>query len=400
MSNEKKDIKNNAIDLNNRKTAEEIQNSLALADAIFESIYNGLLVVNKYGVLIKYNSKFAEMWNIPYDLPTHDTNKKLLNTVLSQMADPEEFKAKVLDLYANLKSESFDLIYFKDGRIFERYSKPIYIESEVIGRVWSFQDVSKQKQAEEDLKHSIELLRQSNSEKDKFFSIIAHDLRNPFNGFLGFTDILKTDLRKMTLNEIEMIVNNMNNSAHRLFGLLTNLLEWSMAKRGLMEINPEKVNLNEIVQSVLNICNESLTAKDINLRNEISNDILFTADKRKLESILRNLISNAVKFSYRNSEIRIRSEKMDGLALIKVYDTGVGIKQADLVKLFKINSDFSLKGTENEGGTGLGLVLCSEFVRKNNGSISVDSVYGKGSIFSLSLPMESTNRDETPHSEK
>ena len=387
MSNGKKDIKNNGGNLINRKTAEDIKSSLALADAIFESIYNGLLVVNKYGVLIKYNSKFAEMWNIPYDLPTHDTNKKLLNTVLSQMANPEEFKAKVLDLYANLKSESFDLIYFKDGRIFERYSKPIYIESEVIGRVWSFQDVSKQKQAEEDLKHSIELLRQSNSEKDKFFSIIAHDLRNPFNGFLGFTDILKTDLRKMTLNEIEMIVNNMNNSAHRLFGLLTNLLEWSMAKRGLMEINPEKVNLNEIVQSVLNICNESLTAKDINLRNEISNDILFTADKRKLESILRNLISNAIKFTNSGGVVTISANRLEDSINISIKDTGIGMNNDMISDLFKIDKMTCRKGTSDEPSTGLGLILCKELVSKHNGKITVESEEGKGTEFVVSLPL-------------
>ena len=386
MSNEKKDIKNNAIDLNNRKTAEEIQNSLALADAIFESIYNGLLVVNKEGVLIKFNRKFAEMWNIPYDLPTHEKNKKLLDSVLSQMDDPEEFKAKVLELYANPKSESFDLIYFKDGRIFERYSKPIYIESETIGRVWSFHDVSKQKQAEEDLKHSNELLRKTNSEKDKFFSIIAHDLRNPFNGFLGFTDILKTDLRKMSINEVEMIVTDMNNSAHKLFGLLTNLLEWSMAKRGLTELNPEKVNLNEIVLSVINICRETLIDKGITLKNEIPDDIYLTADKQKLESILRNLISNAMKFTRTGGCVTLSAKRTNEYLEISVKDTGIGMSEKIINDLFHIDKMTGRTGTAGETSTGLGLLLCKEFVEKHNGKLSVTSEVEKGTEFIVKLP--------------
>lgn len=386
MSNGKKDIKNNVGNLSNYNSAEDIQNSLALAVAVFESIYNGLLVVNKDGILIKYNRKFAEMWNIPYDLPTHEKNKKLLNSVLSQMADPEEFKSKVLDLYANPKSESFDLIYFKDGRIFERYSKPIYIKSEVIGRVWSFQDVSKQKQAEEDIKHSNELLRKTNSEKDKFFSIIAHDLRNPFNGFLGFTDILKTDLRKMTLIEIEMIVNDMNKSAHKLFGLLTNLLEWSMAKRGMLELNSEKVNLNEIVLSVLNICQKSLTDKGITLRNEISDDIFLSADKQKLDSIFRNLISNAMKFTRTGGCVTLSAKRTNEYLEISVKDTGIGMSEKMINDLFQIDKMTGRKGTAGESSTGLGLLLCKEFVEKHNGKLSVTSEVEKGTEFIIRLP--------------
>ncbi len=138
----------------------------------------------------------------------------------------------------------------------------------------------------------------------------------------------------------------------------------------------------------------ALANKEIKLKLELENDLKIYADKAMINTVIRNLISNAVKFSYRNSEIKIKTEKLNGTAVISVYDAGVGIRQGDLAKLFSINSDFSLKGTENEGGTGLGLVLCSEFVRKNNGSISVDSVYGKGSIFSLALPFDNTNSTE------
>ncbi len=386
MGNLKMDKKGNESELNSQKAEEDIKNSIALADAIFESIYNGLLVVNKDGELIKFNRKFAEMWNIQYDMPTHEENKKLLNSVLSQMADPDEFKAKVLELYSNPESESFELIYFKDGRIFERYSKPIKIDSETIGRVWSFQDVSKQKHAEEELKFSNELLRKTNSEKDKFFSIIAHDLRSPFTGFLGFTDILKKDLRSMSLNEIEMIAVDMNNSAYKLFGLLTNLLEWSMAKRGLMELNPEKVNLNVIVLSVINIFKDTLIDKGIVLRNEISDDIVLTADIQKLESILRNLISNAIKFTRTGGCVTLSAKRTNDYLEISVKDTGIGISERMLSDLFQIDKMTGRTGTANEPSSGLGLLLCKEFVEKHNGNISVISEEGKGTEFVIRLP--------------
>ena len=375
----------NGFELNNNNSKTDIQNSLALADAVFESIYNGLLVVNKDGEFIKFNRKFAEMWNIPYDIPELAENRKLLDTVLSQMADPEEFKAKVLELYSNPESESIDLIYFKDGRIFERYSKPIYIESEVIGRVWSFQDVSKQKQAEIDLQNSNELLRKTNSEKDKFFSIIAHDLRNPFTGFLGFTDILKKDLWNLPLNEIEVIVNDMNNSAHKLFGLLTNLLEWSMSKRGLSELNPEYLNLNEIIFSITNICKDTLKEKGIELRNEISDDIFITADRQKLASILRNLISNALKFTRKGGSVILSAKKTKDCVDISVKDTGIGMSEEMINDLFHVDKMTRRTGTAGELSTGLGLLLCKEFVEMHHGKISVKSEINKGTEFVVSL---------------
>jgi len=386
MVNGKRDKKTKESVLSSQKAVEDIRSSLALADAIFESIYNGLLVVNKNGELIKFNKKFAEMWNIPYGIPSHEENKKLLNSVLSQMADPDEFKAKVLELYSNPETESFDLIYFRDGRVFERYSKSIKIDSETIGRVWSFHDVSKQKQAEEELKFSNELLRKTNSEKDKFFSIIAHDLRNPFNGFLGFTDILKKDLRSMSLNEIEMIAVDMNNSAYKLFGLLTNLLEWSMAKRGLMWLNPEKVNLKVIVLSVINIFKDTLIDKSIVLKNEISDDIVLTADIQKLESILRNLISNAIKFTRTGGCVTLSAKRTKDFVEISVKDTGIGISEQMMSDLFQIDKMTGRTGTADEPSTGLGMLLCKEFVEKHKGNISVTSEEGKGTEFIVSLP--------------
>jgi len=342
------------------------------------------------GKIIDVNEKFFDLSGYSPDEIKDESTLSL--GIWHNLSDRDEVLAKLKS--GNLIQGEERVFQRKDGKLLNGVLSSVVINVDHKNIILStIIDVTERKQM-------VEKLKELNASKDKFFSILAHDLINPFNSILGLSELLTDEEITNSKDEIRKLSQLIHQSSEKALNLVKNLLEWSRSQTGRLVVKPQMFSSSELVQETAQLYAAAMANKEIKLKLELVNDLNIFADKAMINTVLRNLISNAVKFSYRNSEIRIRSEKMDGLALIKVYDTGVGIKQADLAKLFKIKSDFSLKGTENEGGTGLGLVLCSEFVRKNNGSISVDSVYGKGSIFSLSLPMESTNRDETPHSEK
>lgn len=253
----------------------------------------------------------------------------------------------------------------------------------------TFIDITERKQAQEDLLKSEADLRKLNSEKDKFFSIIAHDLRSPFTGFLGLTELMVTDMKNSSLKEYQEIGGLLHSSATNLFGLLTNLLEWSKMQRGLTAFNPEKLSLKRLAEEVINVFDETAKKKGIKIEEEISEEIFVTADKRMLETIARNLISNALKFTKKGGSVTISakesSAESNGTIEISVKDSGIGMDKELMNKLFKIDTQTSRKGTDNERSTGLGLLLCKEFIEKHKGEILVESEEGKGSRFSFTL---------------
>jgi PAS domain S-box-containing protein len=370
-----------------KKDEDDKQNILALSEATLESVHNGILAVGNNENIIKTNEEFVKMWNVPKDIIGSGDDSKLLNYVLEQLIEPDEFIKKVKELYANPQTESFDLIYFKDGRVYERISKPMHIDGRAVGRVWSFFDISKRKQREEEIKHKNEELIKINAEKDKFFSIIAHDLRSPFNVFLGFTEMLKEDIHNLSLKELQNIANSMNRSANNLFELLTNLLEWSMIKRNDYAFHPVKLSLKKIINESLDLYAETREKKAIELKTEISDDIFITADESMLKTIMRNLISNALKFTNKGGLVTVSTNISDDVAAISVKDTGIGMPETLINDLFNIDVRTNRNGTDNERSTGLGLLLCKEFIEIHKGKISIKSEEGKGSEITVSLPL-------------
>ena len=222
--------------------------------------------------------------------------------------------------------------------------------------------------------------------KDKFFNIVAHDLKIPFTSLLGSSELLFNNIDQMSSQNIKKLSLILNDSAKGGFSILQNLLDWSRSQTGSLKISPEKINLKDLIQE--NISNLQLSAanKEIKLINESTEDIHITADKNMLNTILRNLLSNALKFSYRHGTITINAKiEKDGI-VVSVKDSGVGILAENVKKLFSIESRNTLPGTENEQGTGLGLKLCKEFIEKLNGKIWVESTENKGSTFSFLIP--------------
>jgi PAS domain S-box-containing protein len=246
------------------------------------------------------------------------------------------------------------------------------------------------KKAEEEIRLKNEILQIINAEKDKFFSILAHDLKGPLSAFLGATQILTEEIQNMTLEEIKEITISMKESATNIYGLLENLLEWSRLKRGMMDYSPEKINVKQKIPASIEVLKESVRKKGIKINYSLPEDLTIYADSHMFETVIRNLVSNAIKFTPKSGEISISAEAVQDKTIeIKICDSGIGMSQELLGKLFLLNEKTSRKGTEGEPSTGLGLLLCKEFIEKHNGKIQVESEEGKGSTFSFAVPMNS-----------
>lgn len=234
-------------------------------------------------------------------------------------------------------------------------------------------------------------LNKLNTTKDKFFSIIAHDLVNPFNTLLGFSNILLENHEEYDLNKQKEYLQIINNSSKKNFNLVTNLLTWSKAQIGQIQYNPEKLNVKTIIDDIILLFTETTVNKSIKMFAEIDESYHIYTDDNMLKVVLRNLISNAIKFTPKGGSITVSVSfilinKEQSFIMIKVKDSGMGISEENQQKLFSVGTNISTKGTESETGTGLGLVLCYEFTTKMSGEIWVESELGKGSTFFLRLP--------------
>ena len=259
----------------------------------------------------------------------------------------------------------------------------------VIGLAGINRDITACKKAEEEINLKNELLITINAEKDKFFSIIAHDLKGPLSAFLDATQILTEEIQNMSLEEIKDITISMKDSASNIYGLLENLLEWSRLKRGMMNFDPAIINLKKIITGCLEVLKESASKKEIKITSSLPDNIEIYADSHMLETVVRNLVSNAIKFTPKSGEISLTATATKGNTIeIKVSDNGIGMPGALINKLFLLNEKTNRLGTEGELSSGLGLLLCKEFIDKHGGKIWVESEEGKGSTFSFTVPVK------------
>jgi|GEM_PF-1886301 two-component system sensor histidine kinase/response regulator len=239
---------------------------------------------------------------------------------------------------------------------------------------------------QEKLKKYSEELEVLNATKDKFFSILAHDLKSPFNAFIGITDILAEDIDILDKEQIKSFVLDINRSAHSQFKLLENLLAWAQMQRGLMKFEPIELEINTVINDVFQLYLDNAMEKDLKLINETPLGKTIKADHNMLYLLLRNLVYNAIKFTNPGGEIRVGENATSGFSEIYVADNGVGINPSSLSKMFRIESQSTTLGTAHEKGTGLGLVLCKDMVEKNGGTIRVSSEVGVGTTFYFTIP--------------
>jgi signal transduction histidine kinase/ligand-binding sensor domain-containing protein len=231
-------------------------------------------------------------------------------------------------------------------------------------------------------------LNELNASKDKFFSIIAHDLKSPFNTIIGFSDILIEEVTAGDIAKGNEYARRIHSSAVQTFRLLENLLEWANSQTGKISYNPSPVNLDELFKEDFGTLNDMAIRKNIELKPFIPEKLMVLADRNMIKTVFRNLISNAIKFTPKNGKVEVNALTNDKYAEIAVSDNGIGMSKEIIAKLFRIDANLLTPGTENEKGTGLGLFLCKEFVEKHGGKIWVESESGKGSVFKFLLPLD------------
>lgn len=228
-------------------------------------------------------------------------------------------------------------------------------------------------------------LERLNKTKDKFFSIIAHDLRAPFNALVGLSSILESSYDMLSDTERKNYINDLNEASKSAYGLLENLLTWSRVQSNSIVIRKENINISELISECVRPYVATAKLKNISIIHSSSNNITVFADPFCIKTIILNLINNAIKFTKQGGSITLSAQDKNGQSIISVSDNGIGMDQDQIEKLFKIDQGKSTLGTQDETGTGLGLVLCHEFIKKNNGEIWVDSTPQKGSTFSFSI---------------
>ncbi|MGE5351126.1 MAG: PAS domain S-box protein [Acidobacteriota bacterium] len=253
-------------------------------------------------------------------------------------------------------------------------------------------NISLYKKASEDLEKVTEALRESNDTKDKFLSIISHDLRTPFSSILGFTDLLLSD-GDLSETQRTQYITFIQESSKNMLGLVNSLLDWTRLQTGRMKFEPERLNIRDVIQKSITIMAGTALQKGIRLELLLEQDTHVHADHNLLLQVFNNLISNSIKFTNFGGAISISCTPGKGLTNYHfiVKDTGVGIKKEDLGKLFRVDSKFTLEGTKGEKGSGLGLSIVREIIEKHGGEIYVESEFGKGSEFHFTLPAAAAN---------
>ena len=370
----------------------ETQKALKESEEKFRSIFEnsgiGKAILTPKGEFIKVNNSFAEM--LGYGI------EEFNNIHILDITHPSEIEhtlqiMKELEQDKSLHYIQYENKYLrKNGKTFWGYViiTPIPDES---GKpsflIAQLQDITIRKNAEVKLINHAEELQELNQSKDKFFSIISHDLRSPFNALLGLSEYTTKFFDDLSKEEIKESIENIHASSKKVYNLMQNLLEWAQIQTGGLEFEKSKIDLCEILKSILELYKETANSKNINLTSNISNSIFLYADLYMIETVLRNLVSNGIKFTHPGGNISISAAVKSDLVEVTVEDNGIGITPDNQKKLFSIDKQYRVDGTDDEKGTGLGLILCKDFVEKNNGTISVKSELKEGSKFTFTVPL-------------
>lgn len=379
---------------------------------LMDSLIGGIIFEDVNAKIVHVNKSLCDLFYLGncYKKWPNQESAVLLNTISQRFEDPLTFLSMISELSLTRKAIKQSEYNLLDGRTLEIDYIPVYVGNEYNGRLWHFLDITDRVNADAELKKNQVLLvkrteelikvneklrtsekelRKSNAEKDRFFSIIAHDLRYPFSPILGFSEMLAEEAENLTPAEIVDYANAIHNSSKSLYKLVENLLQWSRVQSGRMNIEPVLFNLFDMVRDNITVYSGQALAKGVKIVCDLGKHINVYADPNTIETVLRNLISNAVKFTENTGTVIIQASEEDDIVTISVQDTGVGIKKSDIDKLFRIDNQFSTPGTENEKGTGLGLILVKDFVELNKGNIFVESKPGLGTKISFTLPAKS-----------
>lgn len=346
---------------------------------IFESLEHGILTIDAdNGKITDVNQTLSDLigfdteqimgkyiWEIPI-FSEIITSEKELPSLLNNLKKHYSFEIKGNSLDLEVVSNAYEFDHTKEIQL-------------------NFKDISERTQYLNALEESQASLEALNSAKDKFFSILSHDLRSPFNSILGFTELLNEKIDREDYRKVKQYSQIIQKSSWNAMELLTNLLEWSRSLNNKIDFKPENISLSPLVDEVLKFSEPAAEQKSITLTKEIEN-ISLVADKAMLNTVLRNLISNAIKFTHCGGQVKVSAKLQNDSVKISISDNGIGMEPQLLEHLFEFGEKQSRKGTMQETGTGLGLVLCKEFVQKHQGTIWAESNVDEGSTFHFTIP--------------
>lgn len=374
-----------AIDISENKRSENlVRFSEMRYRRLFESAQDGILIL--YAInqkIVDVNPSLIKMLGYTYD---ELVGKQLWEIGLFKNIDESKNALTELQKKGSIRIEDMP-VQTKDGKSMTvEFVGSVYSVDQLKVIQCNIRDITQRKQAEEALKDSELRLRELNATKDKFFSIIAHDLKSPFNAINGFCNILIMQVKEKDYLGIDKYAGIILDSSQRAMDLLMNLLEWSRSQTGTMNFHPERIDLIFLIYQVTELSNDTALQKSISIHTHLPDQVIVFADIDMLNAIFRNLISNAIKFTHLGGEIVVSVEQEKEDWKVTIADNGVGIKKEALDKLFRIDASYKTTGTNNETGTGLGLLLCKEFIDKHSGKIWVESEVGIGSKFYFTIP--------------
>ncbi len=381
------------------KEREKAENTLKESEerfrAIFEQAAVGVVLADeKTGDFVRINQKYLDI--VGY------THEELIKLSFKDISHPEDLKED-LEYLRQLRSgliPSFSM----EKRYIKKDGTIVWVKITVSPMLKHFkganyliavvEDISARKKAEQSLKESEKQMRYLNAGKDKFFSIISHDLRSPFHSILGFSDLILDSCRQNDFNEVLEMSTILNETVKKTFNLLNNLLEWSRAQTGRIEFDPDNYQLSALIQNEVNLHSLAAKKKNISIACDCP-EIIINFDLNMISTVMRNLLTNAIKYSYEGGEINISVIQKENEVEVSVKDNGIGMSKDHQKKLFQIGENVIMLGTNKEKGTGLGLILCKEFVEKHRGKISVESERGNGARFYFTLPYNPVTEAES-----
>jgi len=333
------------------------------------------------------NDRFFEILHL--DRLVFEKNPGIIHDLIFT-DDKAEFAR--LNVESNLNITPFlweGRIIINDNVIWIKFkSVPRILENQDIIWTGTLEDITLRKQTEEDIRIKNAELQRLNTDKDYFISILAHDLKGPLSSIIGLLELLLGNLQTYDINEIESQLTAVNNSAIGAYNLLDDILVWALSQSGKLPFEPEEFSLKHSCEEVVEMLKPGADKKSITINIDVAERVIVFADINMLNTILRNLISNAIKFTRKGGNINIFSEQNNPEITISVSDNGTGVSAEILSHLFDNTQKHSLKGTANEKGTGLGLLICKKFVENHSGRIWAESKVGQGSIFKFTLPLQ------------
>lgn len=371
-----------------RKKAEEaLRNSETHLHALVQTIPDYIWLKDENGIYLTCNRQFEKFFGAAEREIIGKTDYDYVDKELADSFRMNDKKA----MDANGPSINEEWITLANGKtrlMLETIKMPMKDESgKLIGILGIGRDITQRKMAEEEIKVKNKQLQSAKAEREKLFSIIVHDLKSPFNSFLGMTQLLSEELQNFTMAEIQEMATIMKTSAENLYSLLENLLLWAKSERGMIPFKPVEIKLLPFINEGVELLGDCAKVKDITIKVDANEDIVAFTDGNILQTIIRNLISNSVKFTMPGGLITVSAKyENDSAVELSVEDTGIGMDENIKAGLFKIDTHAGRQGTEGEPSTGLGLVVCKDFVEMLGGELKFESEPGKGSRFYFTIP--------------